>query len=472
MIPNHQHAGALKKFPWIKLHVWAPIPESKKREWYKWCKNPIEFTYKPEMLSPEQLRSHDPAQGALVLFDETNKPPPTLVEEEEKMPVKHQGYLLTWQGSWGQFEDEVMEMVAQGLKGEMLVTAVKATHFYKCLYKDFMTWARPLCAKTGWQHLSGKAEVSLRAKKTEQNVIHLHLAVSHPYKKMKLHDKELWSFQGFKPHIAGNMGRGRCAVRSLNHLHYYCQAPKIGALWAFTNHLRFIDFTVEQSFIFGLWKEYKMYDDVARGEIILARGTGTQRFLNEIKWTQSWRADKVAAANHRFMEWLIPMMPFRRYPEVTEFTGQFLPENMGRSTRFKFLLLLGDSRFGKTRFATSLFGHESTLVLTCQGANIPPMKSFTRVKDKCVVFDEATSNMVVNNKSLFQAGLDTVLLGQSQCGQHQYSVWTYGVPMIVCTNDWGNDVTDTQMLWLEANSIRLHVTEPMWREPDLAIQVD
>jgi len=41
----------------------------------------------------------------------------------------------------------------------------------------------------------------------------------------------------------------------------------------------------------------------------------------------------------------------------------------------------------------------------------------------------------LRNKMVFQAGVDPVGLGQSACNQHAYTVWLFGIPMILCSND-------------------------------------
>jgi hypothetical protein len=72
--------------------------------------------------------------------------------------------------------------------------------------------------------------------------------------------------------------------------------------------------------------------------------------------------------------------------------------------------------------------------------------------------------MVFNNKQVFQAGIDSVMLGQSNCNEHAYSVWLYGVPLVVSTNDWLLGATPEQTDWISRNSIQVDVKEKMWVE--------
>ena len=60
-------------------------------------------------------------------------------------------------------------------------------------------------------------------------------------------------------------------------------------------------------------------------------------------------------------------MPRLTIPEVEEWKRQYTDPLFAGLTRFKFLVLEGESRWGKTRFACSIFGILCTYVCQCQG---------------------------------------------------------------------------------------------------------
>jgi hypothetical protein len=151
------------------------------------------------------------------------------------------------------------------------------------------------------------------------------------------------------------------------------------------------------------------------------------------------------------------------YPDIFAWMQLFNNDSSVR-TRFPFLVLNGPSRMGKTRYATQLFGITKTLVLSCQGVLAPNLKPFRRHEHSCIVFDEGSHDMVFRNKQVFQAGVDVVMLGQSNCNEHAYACWLYGIPLVVSTNDWLIGASDDQAAWLNANSVVIQVTEPMWLE--------
>ena len=65
------------------------------------------------------------------------------------------------------------------------------------------------------------------------------------------------------------------------------------------------------------------------------------------------------------------LSPFKVIPQVGEWKLQYFAPEFAAASRFKFLVLEGDSRFGKTRFACSSFGVEHTYVCNCQGVKQP-----------------------------------------------------------------------------------------------------
>ena len=121
------------------------------------------------------------------------------------------------------------------------------------------------------------------------------------------------------------------------------------------------------------------------------------------------------------------------------------------------------------RVTRHISGAKCTHSSSCQDE--PNLKDFSRAI-RCIVYDEASHDMVVANKQVFQAGLDEVMLGQSACNEHAYSAWLYAVPMVVSTNNWLLGATEEEVSWLQKNSIVVDVTEPMWWEENILALVD
>lgn len=128
---------------------------------------------------------------------------------------------------------------------------------------------------------------------------------------------------------------------------------------------------------------------------------------------------------------------FRPDPRVDKFLQQLHSSKYGTVHRFRSLGLFGGSQIGKTQKGLSLFGISQTLKVSCQGLAkgiIPSIVAFDRRKHRCILWDEVRPDQVLGNKEVFQSGGFLVHLGQSQCNQHVYSKWLYGIGHVLCSN--------------------------------------
>lgn len=165
---------------------------------------------------------------------------------------------------------------------------------------------------------------------------------------------------------------------------------------------------------------------------------------------------------------------FKTFPAIQEWQEQYSVRLRadGSETRmpgrFKFLVLKGPSRMGKTQLASSLYGRCRTFLTGCQNAKEPNLVGYQRTLHDCIVYDEAGPAMVVSNKVLFQASTDHAVLCQSQCQQHTKKYYLFRVPMIICTNKWvgdhGVNLDAEDQEWLEANSVVVEINKPCWFE--------
>ncbi|CAE7662212.1 unnamed protein product [Symbiodinium microadriaticum] len=263
---------------------------------------------------------------------------------------------------------------------------------------------------------------------------------------------------GAQPHVQPVLGKGIYLTRALDAGHYYCQAPKIGSVHVATNYVAYRDFTVELQTIFNLWRRHKLENSVAKSELMTARGRGTRNYLAEIQHHEAWQQARRDAAVKALLETWMPWKPSRIVPAVVEWMQ--LVATVGTRARFPFLVLVGPSQYGKTEYARRLWDAARTLVLSCESIRQPNLKCFQRQVHTCIVFDEGSEEMVLSNRQLFQAGLNECMLAQSNCQEHCYSVWLYGIALAISTNTWlGKDP------WLAKNAVVVRVDEPLWHDP-------
>ena len=188
-----------------------------------------------------------------------------------------------------------------------------------------------------------------------------------------------------------------------------------------------------------LWSQRKLTHDIAKKLAVELRVQGAERLTASILWTEERELALCDAdsANRLRDHHESGLLAFKSSAVIIEWQSQFSDVAGDEKARFKPLLLQGGSRTGKTRKALSLYGHANTLVCNCQGlgGNLPSLRYFRRSQHLCIIFDEASSQQVLANKMVFQAGVDNLTLSQSQCNTNAYNVWVWKVPMVLCSND-------------------------------------
>ena len=146
---------------------------------------------------------------------------------------------------------------------------------------------------------------------------------------------------------------------------------------------------------------------------------------------------------------------FIEHPMIVKFKEQVAPENYGKVSRLQCLLLVGDSRQGKSNKGMSIFGVRRTLKVSCQGLPpgvLPSLARLDRNVHKAVLWDEVRPDQILSNREIFQSNQYEQWMSQSICNQHAYSVWLYFIPMILCCNDFDmSSLPSSDVEWLEAN---------------------
>ena len=141
--------------------------------------------------------------------------------------------------------------------------------------------------------------------------------------------------------------------------------------------------------------------------------------------------------------------------------------------RYKFLVLLGSSGCGKTMFARTLAAPQTkALELNFASVLEPDLCAFKDNSDlyDVIIFDEMKTHTILTQKKLFQCSNSVIELGCSTTNCHAYTVLTHRKKFVVATNTWHEEIEQLKKFrqcdvdWLEANSVVLHVTEPMWDE--------
>ena len=380
------------------------------------------------------------------------------------------GAMGTWNGTWLDDEPEYQEFL-EHVDTDMLAEGIVELQCFKAFVARLEAFIVKRCEKLQYKFWSYVVEVSTKSE--DKGRLHLH-AYWHTDQHQKdrkyfLGTHNAWRFEGARPIIRPNTAKGRMSQKQIDRGHFYCQCRKIGHVCGKSNYPKYEAYVVEQKWVIGLWQRRKLTHDHAKKEVIDARGH-TASYLKEIETIEALEDNLAIELEKTCIDAELSgaFKPFRFVPEVCLWRLQYGRDTIyglwGKDSRFKFLVLTGPSCMGKTQYAKSLFGVSNTLVVPCQGVTNPSLKEYKRKQHKAILFDEISSECIHNNKAIFQANNDKVVLGQSPTMRDVYTVFLYGVACIVCCNDWLENIKrgSLEEEWLLANSIVYDCTEKMW----------
>ena len=105
--------------------------------------------------------------------------------------------------------------------------------------------------------------------------------------------------------------------------------------------------------------------------------------------------------------------------------------------------------------------------VNCANGQEPDLRTFSHFRHKVILFDEATPEMVLRQKKLFQAPNCFIQLGTSTTNCHAYTVFPSGTGLVVCANTWMERLrllSPADQEWITTNSFVEHIAEPLFLE--------
>ena len=381
--------------------------------------------------------------------------------------LKARGALLTWQIS-----EKVVDLSQEPIRKDLNIDTV-AGHLRSL---------PPV--KRLWDELREHGEECKRVAKADdvaiclelcpttwmqQGVLKLHshcfLKTSGEY--LRLRDMRPCCFQGIAPHASATIGgMTQAGNRSASWSgFFYCGAGcKIGQLWSASSRQAFTQYLVNPSWIMNMLQGKKITMTDAREQLVQCRNAS--RWLKELECVeQEEEKAAVMAAMAKAQELLSPcLLKFRNYKVVDDFVAQF----QHAKQRYKFLVLAGPSRVGKTVYARSLapIGTEC-LEVNCSSGKEPDIRAYRLSRHGVILFDEVEASQVVAQRKMFQACASVVQLGCSATNCHSYTVFLWQKRLVLASNKWHTSVAmlaKEDQAWIEANAMVLDVESPMWVE--------
>lgn len=274
-----------------------------------------------------------------------------------------------------------------------------------------------------------------------------------------------FSFREGLPHVTEGMGpiafaRGRNRTAAL----YYLQAPKVSCIFQGGSHVPFEDYGVQPHNIFMLAQSNKMLFQDARRELAKIP-LGIARNIEHL---ERWHRERCAEKQREYQEWHQRQLqherrPWRRLPLVEVWLLQYRQS----LSRYRFLVLDGPSRMGKTQYARALCREGGVLELNMAGGAQADLREFDPLQHELLLFDECTPQQVLQNKKLFQAGPAMVQMGTSTTNMYAFAVYVAGMKFVVSSNVWAQELrrlTVADAEWIMQNSYLVHVEQPLWIE--------
>lgn len=348
-----------------------------------------------------------------------------------------------------------------------VVLAVRRSPDYGAWMASFGKNVLEVNERLGAEHWSWSAEVCPTTWEQQRILqVHFHAYFLRGAGSLRVVPSEAMLFRGARPHSAwppwlNKHGRGRLTMWCG---YFYCCCDKVGALMTRSDKEPFVGFPVLIAWVTALVSAGKLRVDAAR-QLAARCITGCSRVLQELSAYE--QVDQRARLEDYRRRVDAELASCHKAFVVPEAVREWLRSFDAVEHRYRFLVLDGASRLGKTVFARTLCTPGRTpLELNCAGGAEPNLRAFSWFVHGCIIYDEIGPRQVAANRKLFQATDAYVQLAPSSTNMYSYEVFAHRVKMIACSNRWRSELDlmpRQDAAWIEANSVYVRVDAPLWK---------
>ena len=247
----------------------------------------------------------------------------------------------------------------------------------------------------GASNAKGKPVMEISEHSSVSGRVHLHAYISWHDPKVPTIDHRTtaaWVFCNVHPRVDANKERRGPHEwkRACQHGHFYVQVMKAGTLRSETNYPPFTGvWAPEAWWATSLWKMHKLdHDSYLRLSAELRDGHSHRKTQVEAVIATETFYEHLAEQQAALQAIARKSLPFKPLQPLIE---TFLMQFEELDDRYKFLVLYGPSRTGKSRLARSLFGTDRTLVVDILNAEHPNLKGYRRGRHRAILLDEMKS---------------------------------------------------------------------------------
>lgn len=288
--------------------------------------------------------------------------------------------------------------------------------------------------------------------------VHMHVYISREKNDCSAN---FYAFQGVCPNVSVNRAKGNGKRSSVLRGHYYAGiAPKIGVIKQFSTLVEDESFDLmKSSWVTDLVRQGKMLPDDGVKQLFKWRNNDSYQIAKMQSLANSYVLERNQARNDSIMERArSKMKPSRIIPEIEEWKEQFVDPS---ELRYKFLIIVGPTRLGKSEFADRLFENPFRMK-----GNIV-WDGFDATVNRSIVFHDVPNIFahILERKEMFQAnGIHCT--GCSNTNKFVVKVNLLAMPLIIVVNR--DQVPEHVNEWIVGNSITYHVNdgEKMWIEDE------
>ena len=333
------------------------------------------------------------------------------------------------------------------------------------LAKDLETLGVDTCNRLHTPHWSMSVEVCGKTLQNRVLRVHGHLWVALKRQTVFL---EQFKIPGtaYLPYVNWNAvqfmeGKTTRSGQSGHSGNLYTCIDKFGQILKDSTMKPWVDYPVRDSWITNLYASGKISYQTARQGYINTVHRVVYN-LNALEVVHAEKQNKVLQEKVMRIEQEIraTFRPWRTIDAVLGWQAQYAALH----PRYDFLVLDGDSKFGKTWYALSLNALGKTLYSDCT-SGYPNLKEFDSAKHDAILMDEITPKCAISIKKAVQASNELVTLGSSPTMCNAYKLHLHRVQIICCSNVWMSDLkklNKKDAKWLMSNCRYVNVTEALW----------